>query len=145
MKIETQFTFESANFKPTAGELDEKHDDYINPGVFAKEAASFIAAGLVEHGHRVKDNFCEDWGRWVEVENPDGYFLAVGVANFELEGLRNDKSTGHRAFVEPNKSPITKFFFKKIDTEARVKKLVADLKAILEAEPSISNVTFGEW
>jgi len=126
------------------GELDAKSEDFINPGVFAKEAADFIAEGLTKAGWVVKDNFTEDWGRWVEVENPDGFFLAVGVANFDEVERRSVETTTHRAFVEPNTSPITKFFFKKIGTEAQVKKLLGSLRAVLESDPSITDIKLEE-
>ena len=112
--MKTSFAFSCDQFNPTQAGLDDSHEDYINPRIFTKEAAEFLARGLTSIGFKVIHDFPEDWGRWVEIENPDGYFLAVGVANFDAEGeLR------HKFFVEPDKSPIRKWL-KKIDTVKRV-------------------------
>jgi hypothetical protein len=140
--LPTTFTFRCARFKPTRSELDEQHDDYINPGIFAKLAADFIAKELNQNGYKVINNFPEDWGRWVEVDNSDGYFLAVGVANYDVDQSRDGSTETHRIFVEPDKSPIRKWF-RKIQTEERVMQLVATLRNILEASEGISEVKSG--
>jgi hypothetical protein len=141
-ELSTTFTFRCPRFRPTPGELDEQHDDYINPGVFAKEAASFIADALNRSGYRVTHVIQEDWGRSVEVEKPDRYFLAVGVGNYDEEERRDETTETHMIFVEPDKSPIRKWF-RKIQTEERVMQLVATLRAILEADEGITDVKSG--
>ena len=143
MKLSTDISFRCPRFKPTPGELDEAHDEYINPGVFAKAAADFIAHELARMDYKVSGIIQEDWGRWVELDNPDGYFLAVGIANYDPDNHRDHDNDTHRLFVEPDKSPVRKWF-RKIDTEARVMKLFSDIRQILEKDSGISDIKVGE-
>jgi hypothetical protein len=143
-ELATTFTFRCARFKPTPGELDENnHDDYLDSGFFSKEVADFIASGLSRYGYKVIDNFVDDWGRWVTVDNPDGCFLSVGIGNYDSEQERDLTTQTHMVFVKPYKSPIRKWF-RKIDTEERVMQLVAALGTILDADPEITEVKLGK-
>ena len=40
--METHFLITSSEFSATLGELDDEHDDYINPGAYALELANFL-------------------------------------------------------------------------------------------------------
>jgi hypothetical protein len=141
--LDTTLTFRCPRFKPTAGELNEQDAEFINPGVFARQAATYLAGKLAEKGHTVRGVTKEDWGCWVEIENPDKYFLAVGVANHDDDAFRSFETETHQVFVEPSKSPISRWF-KTIDTEERVMQLFSHVRQILEADGDITEIEPGE-
>jgi hypothetical protein len=143
MKLQTDVTFRCPRFKPTPGEIDENHEDFINPGVFAKQAASFLAKELAGKGYTVRGIVSEDWGCWVQVDNPDKYFLAVGIANYDDDRFRAFETETHRLFIEPDKSPVRRWL-KKIDTEERVMLLLSHVLQILEADDGITDIQVGD-
>lgn len=134
--VECVYLFSSDRFSPTPGELVEDHDDFINPGCFARELADFLQEGLARHDYRVGFRCAEDWGQWLELEHAGGYTLAVGCAN--LSELENGVAD-HRVFVSPDKPHIRKLF-RKIDVSADIERLGTALKAILSAEERISGL-----
>ena len=137
--MESVFFFSSTKFAPSAEELDEEHEDYINPGHFAKELADFMAEGLLGQGYQVGFRCAEDWGQWLELAHDGGYTLAVGCANMsEFE----NGSADHRVFIEPSK-PLVRKLLRKIDVRDDVEKLAAVIKAILTAESEISDLKVG--
>ena len=138
--MDTHYTFSATKFSPTAGELDEEHDDYINPGLFAKELADYIEKSLLKHGYRIKFRCQEDWGHWLEVDNDGKYTLAICCSN--IDGDETDP-TGHRVYVHPDK-PVIRRWFRKIDIRADVEKLSSTIQAILSADPDISDLEVGE-
>ena len=134
--MKSVFLFSSTKFSPTREELDEEHEDYINPGCFAKELADFMEEKLAGQGYRVGFRCAEDWGQWLEIDHDRGYTLAVGCANMsELEKGAAD----HRVFIEPNK-PVIRKLLRKIDVRDDVEKLSAVIEAILTAESGISDL-----
>ena len=141
--LDTALTFRCPRFKPTAGELNEQDAEFINPGVFARQAATYLAAKLAEKGTTVRGVTKEDWGCWVEIENPDKYFLAIGVANYDDDEFRSFETETHQVFIEPNKSPVGRWL-RKIDTEERVMQLLLQVRQILEADGDITEIEAGE-
>lgn len=134
--METQFFLTSTAFSPTAGEMNEDHEDFINPGLFALELADFLEAALAEQGYRVSFRCQEDWGHWLELEHPEKYTLAIGCAN---TGERIEDRTEHRVFVTPDK-PFIRRLFKKIEVKQEVEALVSTLKTTFESSPQIHDV-----
>gem|GEM_PF-2848608 len=130
------YLFSSDRFLPTPGELVEDHDDFINPGCFAKALADFLQDGLARHDYQVGFRCAEDWGQWLELEHDGGYTLAVGCAN--LSDLENGVAE-HRVFISPDQPQVRKLF-RKIDVSADVERLGEALKAILGAEDRISGL-----
>ena len=135
--MKTQFTFTSDAFAPRPGELDEAHDDYINPGLYALELADFLVAGLAGKGFEVGFRCQEDWGHWMELVHDGGYTLALGCSN--TESTVGGKPE-HRVFVTPDK-PVIRKLFRKIDVRADVERLVDALGRILAESPQIDGVT----
>ncbi|MEL6236950.1 MAG: hypothetical protein AAFR46_21350 [Pseudomonadota bacterium] len=140
MALDTLITFQTDRFKPTPGELDEEadHEDWINPGRFAKEAADFMAAPLNDHGYRVANNFAEDWGRWVEIEHDGGYFLPVGLQN-----LTTEPPLQWLATITPDTPTLrpARKLFRKISVEDRVIALRDAVFDILQAADGIEEAT----
>jgi hypothetical protein len=139
--MQTTFTFEDSSLLPTAGELDDGSSDFINPGLYAKALSDRIQQGLQARGWRTKGQLVEDWGRWIEIEHGRGYFLAVGAASM----INPDKqeSAEHRAFVEPSKPRIRRWF-RSINTEPDVIRLTSALRDLLQSDPNITNLREGE-
>ncbi|MEM9047250.1 MAG: hypothetical protein AAGC92_00900 [Pseudomonadota bacterium] len=140
MALDTVITFQTDRFKPTPGELDEDadHEDWINPGRFAKEAADFMAAALAERGTPIATNFTEDWGRWVEIDHDGGYFLAVGLQN-----LTNAPPYQWLAMMTPETPTFrpARKLFRKVNVEVRVIALRDTVFEILRAAEGIEEVT----
>ena len=132
--METHYTFNSDSFTPTADELDEDSEDYINPGIYGRQLADYLKIGLRERGYKIKFRCAEDWGFWQEIEHNGGYMLAVGCANYE---------EGHRIFVQPDK-PVIRRWLRKIDVREDVEALVAALGKLLKNDPDIRDVRLAD-
>lgn len=138
--MDIHFIFLSDKFSPTAGELDEEHKDYINPGLFALELADFIEKSLGQHGYKVKSRCQEDWGHLLEIEHPGQYMLAVCCTSYEEteNGMQH-----HRVFVRPAK-PVIRRSFRKIDVREDVEQLRSAIRSSLVDEPGIANLELQE-
>lgn len=134
--METHFLITSTEFSATPGELNDEHDDYINPGIYALELANFLESELKQRGYPTKFRCQEDWGHWMELEHDGKYTLAVCCAN---TGETFDGQTEHRVFVTPDK-PVIRKFFKKIDVQNDLEKLTAALRDVFENSSVISNI-----
>jgi hypothetical protein len=132
----TEYTFMGSGFGPTAGELDEGHGDYINPGVFARALAEFLIAGLVEEGYAVKARVVEDWGNWIELEHDGPFALAVCCSNIE-DGAQG--WTMHRVSTDPAQ-PYVRKLLRKIHVQPDVERLSASLARILGASDRITGL-----
>ena len=134
--METHFLITSAEFAATPGELDDQHDDYINPGIYALELADFLERELAQHGYPAKFRCQEDWGHWMELEHQGKFTLAVCCAN---TGEEIDGRAEHRVFISPEK-PVIRKFFKKIDVRSDLEKLGTTLREVFESNSAISNL-----
>ena len=94
----THFLFASKEFSPTAGELDDEHDDYINPGAYALELGDFLEKELGLRGYPAKFRCQEDWGHWMELDHQGNLRLpfAVPTRARTLTGRQNTVSFCHR-------------------------------------------------
>jgi hypothetical protein len=68
--MRTHVEFESTHF-PADADADADEDELVNPGVYGKKLAEFVAAGLAAHNLKVRTVFAEDWGWTVELENKE--------------------------------------------------------------------------
>lgn len=134
--METHFLITSAEFSPTPGELDQEHDDFINPGLYALELANFLERKLTQRGYPTRFRCQEDWGHWMELEHQGKFTLAVCCAN---TGADVDGQAEHRIFLNPDK-PVIRKFFKKIDVRSDLEKLAATLRELLESDSAIKTV-----
>ncbi len=125
MKSHLEFT--STAFPAYPGE-----DKEINPGIFGKRLAEFLAEGLREQGFKVLGVGPEDWGWMVEIENQE-FPLWIGCANYE------DNENGFQCFIEPSK-PFVRKWFSKIETGPTVEKLAAALEAVLLQSGKVSQL-----
>ena len=125
--MKTHVEFRSNLFPPYEGEEEE-----VNPGLFGKRLAEFLARKLDEVGFETKDLFCEDWGWGIPVKNPD-FHLWIGCGH----QFGNDDE--FLCFIEPHK-PVIRKFFKKVDTTRRVGSLQEAIDKILHSTSDIRNI-----
>ena len=134
--MNTHFLVTSSAFSATPGELDESHEDFINPGVYALELADFLEHELSKRGYPTKFRCQEDWGHWIELEHAGGYTLAVGCSN---AGDGGEGQVEHRIFLVPDK-PIIRKFFKKIDVRQDLERLSAAIEELLNESTLIDDI-----
>lgn len=127
--MKTQVAFRSHKFPPYEGEEEE-----INPGVWGKKLAEYLAQHLSENGFQTEEVFAEDWGWYIPIQN-DGFRLAVCC------GHQDGDDDEFVCFTDPSK-PIIKKFFKKIDATARLTELTEALQKILAADSEITDVVW---
>lgn len=134
--METHFIITSTAFSATEGEIDEEHEDFINPGQYALELADFLERELSQRGYAVRFRCQEDWGHWMELDHDGKFTLAVCCSNV---GDDDEGQVEHRIFLVPDK-PIIRKFLKKINVQADLEKLAATLRELLENSPLIEKI-----
>ena len=134
--MKTHFLITSISFTPTSGELDDEHDDYINPGIYALELANFLENELAHRGYTSKFRCQEDWGHWMELEHQGKFTLAVCCANTGADFAGQPE---HRVFLSPDK-PFVSRLFKKVDVRGDLEALAVTLEDIFENSEIIDNV-----
>jgi hypothetical protein len=134
--METHFLLTSAAFAPTPGELDDAHDDFINPGMYALELADFLENEFQKRGYTVKFRCQEDWGHWMELQHKGDFTLAICCAN---TGDSVGGQAEHRVFLTPDK-PYVRKLFKKIDVRSDIEQLASTLRDIFDESAVIDNI-----
>jgi hypothetical protein len=125
--MRNQVEFQSTAFPASPGE-----DETVNPGVFGKRLAEFLAAELPKHGFVVASVAPEDWGWMVELDNA-AFPLWIGCAN------QDGAADAFQCFIEPSK-PFVRKWFSKIDTTERVNTLAAAMDAILRGSDTVTQI-----
>ena len=135
-----QFWFKSGLFEIEPGE-----DADINPRMYGRQLANWLKMQLELRGYDVEPVISEDWGRCLMCAR-DPFMLWVGCGNVL------DYSTAKPDDPPPLKESVIwtcittaevsfwKKVFNKPDTAPALKKLNADLAAILACEPGIALV-----
>jgi hypothetical protein len=125
--MRTHLEFRSTDFGPY-----ESEDEQINPGVYGKRLADFLAEGLPAHGFKVRCVGAEDWGWMVELEN-ETFPLWIGCSNYE------EFENGFLCFLEPSK-PFVRKWFKKIDTSSTIEHLASVIESLLLSSSHVSQL-----
>jgi hypothetical protein len=125
--MRTHVEFASTEFPAYPGE-----DKEINPGIFGKRLAEFLAEGLRHQGFKVLCIGAEDWGWMVEIENQE-FPLWVGCANYE------ESENEFQCFIEPSK-PFVRKWFSKNETGPIVEKLATALETVLLQSGKVSRL-----
>jgi hypothetical protein len=147
--MNTRVEFKSAAFPKYSNEDAE----LLNSNCWGKRLAEFVRDGLPKHGIPTEDILCEDWGWLVNVKNPDfPLWIACGVQD-EFSDAEEDTSCGS----PPGNNGITQFcvfvtaepslvqrWFKRVDTQPAVQKVVDGLRRLIEASPDIQDATWTE-
>lgn len=129
--MKTQVEFRSSKFPPYEGE-----EEQINPGLWGKRLAEYLAQKLAEKGIVTEEMVAEDWGWYVPVRN-EGFRLALCC------GHQNGDDDEFVCFTDPS-TPIVKMFLKKIDATAQFTLLTEALQQILASDPEIRDVVWTE-
>jgi len=128
-------------FTSSLFEVEPGEDDEINPGIYGKQLAEWLKARLEDRGYTVEPVINEDWGRCLMCGRKP-FLLWVGCANMTdltaSPGVVPRKEQVTWTCFATAEVPFWKKLFGKIETEAAVAKLHADLGAILAAEASIT-------
>ena len=119
--------FASSQFPPEAGE-----DEETNPGIYGKALAAWLCDQLARRGYVVKRTVAEDFGRLIQLEDPN-YQLYVACAS-------TDETAGEwRVFSFAEFGWLASVFGRR-SKPCVVSKVMADVKAILQAAPSITDL-----
>jgi hypothetical protein len=153
--MNTRVEFKSAAFPKYPNEDAE----LVNSNCWGKRLAEFVRDSLPKHGIPTEDILCEDWGWLVNVKNPDfPLWIACGVQDefsdsdedSEVEGKTSQNTcAGDRCvtqfcvFVTAEPSLVQRWF-KRVDTNPAVQKVVAGLHRLLESTPDIQDATWSE-
>ena len=129
--MKTQVEFRSSKFPPYDGE-----EEQINPGLWGKRLAEYLAQKLAEKGIVIEEMVAEDWGWYVQVRN-EGFRLALCC------GHQNGDDDEFVCFTDPS-TPIVKKFLKKIDATAQLTRLTEALQQILASDPEIRDIVWTE-
>ena len=129
--MKTQVEFKSARFPPYEGE-----EEQINPGLWGKRLAEYLAQKLAELDIETQDIVAEDWGYYLPIRN-QGFPLGICC------GHQDGEDDEFVCFTEPGK-PIVKQFFRKLDATSQLTALTASLAEILGSDPDIREVVWTE-
>ncbi|NBR27091.1 MAG: hypothetical protein EBT83_01585 [Betaproteobacteria bacterium] len=129
--MQTQVEFRSSKFPPY-----EDEEEQINPGLWGKRLAEYLAQKLAEKGIETGEMVAEDWGWYVPLRN-EGFPLALCC------GHQDGDDDEFLCFTEPA-TPVVKKFFKKIDATAQLTQLTEALRQILAADPDIREIVWSE-
>jgi hypothetical protein len=129
--MKTQVEFRSAKFPPYEGE-----EEQINPGLWGKRLAEYLAENLAKKGIKTEEPIAEDWGWYVPVQN-DEFRLALCC------GHQDGEDDEFLCFTDPA-TPVVKKLFRKIDATAQLTRLTDAVAEILSGDPEIRDVVWSE-
>lgn len=129
--MKTQVEFRSSKFPPYDGEEEE-----INPGLWGKRLTEYLAKELGKYGIETEEMAIEDWGCYLPIRN-DGYRLALCC------GHQDGDDDQFLVFTEPSK-PKVKKLFRTIDATPQLSRLLDAVRAILETDSEIREITWTE-
>jgi hypothetical protein len=128
-------------FKSSLFEIEPGEDDEINPGIYGRQLATWLAVKLRGRRYQV-EVINEDWGRCVMCLR-DPVYLWVGCGNMTSESPqpKPPKKEGivWHCFVTCE-IPFWKRLFKRINAQPLVEKLTEELSSMLRSEPGIEFV-----
>jgi hypothetical protein len=129
--MKTQVEFRSDKFPPYEGE-----EAQINPGLWGKRLAEYLAQKLSENGIKTGPMIAEDWGWYLPIQN-EAFRLGLCC------GHQNGEDDEFLCFTEPA-TPVVKKLFSKIDATVELTRLTEALQLILSSDPDIRDVVWSE-
>jgi hypothetical protein len=129
--VKTQVEFRSDKFPAYEGE-----EEQINPGLWGKRLAEYLAQKLAEKGITTGPPIAEDWGWYVPIQN-EGFRLALCC------GHQNGEDDEFLCFTDPA-TPVVKKLFSKIDATVELTRLTEALQQILSSDREIRDVVWTE-
>jgi len=129
--MKTQVEFRSSKFPPYEGEEEE-----INPGLWGRRLAEYLAKNLADRGIDTEEMITEDWGYYLPIRN-DGFRLALCC------GHQDGDDDQFLVFTDPS-TPRVKKLFRTIDATPQLTRVLDALRAVLDADSEISDVVWCE-
>jgi hypothetical protein len=130
--MKTFVEFRSAKFPPY-----EREEEEINPGLWGRRLAEYLAQKLAAQGIVTDGILEEDWGYYIPVQNK-GCRLAICCGHQEGD---DDQFV---CFTDPSTPVVRQFFFRKIDISDQLTRITAALQQILSSDPDIRDVVWRE-
>lgn len=127
--MQTLVEFRSQKFPPYEEVAEE-----INPGLWGRRLAEYLEVKLRERGIPAGRFIYEDWGCYLPIEN-EGFRLALCC------GHQSGDDDEFLIFTDP-RTPKIKKLFKSIDATPQLTRLLDALRAVLESDPDISDITW---
>jgi hypothetical protein len=127
--MKTQVEFRSSKFPPYEGEEEE-----INPGLWGKRLAEYLAQKLAENGIETEEMAMEDWGCHLPLRN-EGFRLALCC------GHQSGDDDQFLVFTGPS-TPKVKKLFRTIDATPQFSRLLEALRKILESDSDIREIVW---
>lgn len=117
---------------------EDEQDDYIQEGVFAKELAAWVEAGLRQARLPPEDNIVEDHGRLLLLKAPSGGKVFVTCANYAEPDAKEDGNQ-HLIVVHPRPGLKARFFHDPA-LQTFTDRIVAALRQMIDTTPEIKLV-----
>ena len=125
--MKTQVEFRASKFPPYEGEEEE-----INPGLWGRRLAEYLASCLAVRGIETEEMIAEDWGYYLPIRNV-GYRLALCC------GHQADAEDQFMVFTDPS-TPKVRKLFRTIDVTPQLTRVLEALRAVLDADPEIRDI-----
>jgi hypothetical protein len=125
--MNTRVEFLSNKFPACEGE-----EELVNPGIWGKLLAEYLAENLERMGFEPQEPITEDWGYYIGLENPE-FALGVGCSH------QSGPDDSFVCILTPDK-PVIRKLFKKIDTTEQVGRVASALDKLLRSDPDIRDV-----
>jgi len=129
--MKTQVEFRSSKFPPYDDE-----EEHINPGLWGKRLAEYLAQKLAQHGIETEEMAIEDWGCYLPIRNK-GFRLALCCGHQDGDGDQ------FLVFTEPS-TPKVKKFFRTIDATPQLTRLLEALRKILESDSDVRDIVWSD-
>lgn len=129
--MQTQVRFVSDQFPP-----HPREEEQLNPGVWGRRLADYLATGLATRGIETGEPVAEDWGWYLPVRSPS---LRLGVCCGHQDGDDDE----FLCFTEPSRPVVVKLF-RKVDASVELGALVAALRGVLADDPEIREIEWSE-
>jgi hypothetical protein len=101
----------------------ENEEKLVNPGLWGKRLADLLREGLRRQGFEPGEPVAEDWG-WVLPLSNERFRLWIGCGHYQ------EYPDGFLCFIEPHR-PFVRRFFRKIDTQERIRALQQAMDQVL--------------
>ncbi len=129
--MKTQVRFRSKKFPPY-----EDEEEQLNPGIWGKRLAEYLATRLAEKGIETGGMNAEDWGWFLPVK-------MTGPAIALCCGHQDGADDEFLCFTEPSR-PVVRKLFSKVDLTPQLTRLLEAIEQILAADPDVRSVVWEE-
>jgi len=129
--MKTQVEFRSSKFPPYEGEEEE-----INPGLWGRRLAEYLAKNLADKGIGTEEMIAEDWGYYLPIRN-DGFRLALCC------GHQDGDEDQFLVFTDPS-TPKVRKLFRTIDATPQLTRVLEALREVLDADSEIRDIVWRE-